>query len=701
DDEGKFSDFKRLIHTLKGESALMGLSDVEKLCHKIEDLLNKVNPGQIVDILLEVKDWLRSTFDAYSGKKPPLLTIEQILEKLVVPDEKSVIKEFKKRTENLEQIEPEIADEEVQEKSSIEGDIDLLTDFVSESNDHLETADQQMLVLETEPKNEDALNSVFRAFHTIKGVAGFLGLKDIGLLAHDAENLLDRVRKGELVLDSDVIDITFEVLDKMKNMISDLGSAIAKGSLPTQDGSLPELIKRINDLVSGNHSNEDVGVSGNLSEKSQEPVKNITESNISGIEVNKITARKQPTSTSLQKSVSSNATVKLKETLKVDAERLDLLVDTIGELVISESMISQSEEIRSIGSANLFKQIARLDKITRDLQDMGTSLRMIPIRATFQKIARLVRDLSKKANKPIEFVMTGEDTELDKTVVDKIGDPLVHMMRNCVDHGIEASPVERREAGKPEIGKINLRAFHSGGNIYIEVEDDGRGLDRDAILAKARERGIIKNGEILTDNEVWNLIFEAGFSTAKEVTEVSGRGVGMDVVRRNIESLRGRVEIRSEKGKGSIFTIILPLTLAIIDGMVIGVGVERYIIPTLSVITSLRPQAEDLSTVLNRGEMLSFQGELIPMFRLSNFFNIEGTENNPTQGIVIVVESDGHRVGLLADTLLGQQQIVIKSLSESVHGILGISGGTIMSDGRVGLILDVDGLVKISKEGSR
>jgi len=621
---------------------------------------------------------------------------------LIVPEEKYLIKQPEKKIENLEQIEPESVDEEVQEQSSIEGDIDLLTDFVSESNDYLDTADQQMLVLETEPKNEDALNSVFRAFHTIKGVAGFLGLKDIGLLAHDAENLLDRVRKGKLVLDSDVIDIIFEVLDKMKNMISNLGSSIAKGNLPAQDETLSELKKRINTIVSGDHSQEEVDVSGDLSAESQEPVENFTEYSVSVTEENEIPVKKQSVSPSGQKAINSNNnTVKVRETLKVDAERLDLLVDTIGELVISESMISQSEEIRSTASANLFKQLNRLDKITKELQKMGTSLRMIPVRSTFQKMARLVRDLSKKARKPIELILSGEDTELDKTVVDKIGDPLIHMMRNCVDHGIEASPAERRKVGKPEKGKVNLRAFHSGGNIYIEVEDDGRGLDREAILAKAREQGILKDGEILTDNEVWNLIFEPGFSTAKKITEVSGRGVGMDVVRRNIESLRGKVEIRSEKCKGSVFTIILPLTLAIIEGMIAQVGTEKYIIPTLSVITLIHPTSKNLSIVVNRGEMFSFHGELIPLFRLSRFFKIDGAEQDLTRAVVVVIEAAGQHIGLMVDELIGQQQIVIKSLSETFHGIDGISGGTIMPDGRVGLILNVDGLVKMSKEGNR
>jgi len=372
----------------------------------------------------------------------------------------------------------------------------------------------------------------------------------------------------------------------------------------------------------------------------------------------------------------------------------------IGELVIAESMVSQSEELRELNSTKLARHLSQLDKITRELQEMATSLRMVPLRSTFQKMARLVRDLAKKSGKPVEFVMTGEDTELDKSVVDKIGDPLVHMVRNAVDHGIEVSPEERRKRGKPPVGRIELRAFHKGGNIHIEIEDDGRGLDCEAILAKARERGLVREGDSLSEREIFNLIFQPGFSTAKVVTDVSGRGVGMDVVKRNIEALRGQIEIQSEPGKGSVFSIRLPLTLAIIDGMVVRVGAERYIVPTLNIVRSVRPRPQDLSTVLHRGEMLSLQGELIPLFRLAELFEIEGAQQDPTEGLVVVVEDEGRQIGLLTDELVGQQQIVIKTLGEALQGVRGISGGAIMPDGRVGLILDVGGLIRLASEGT-
>ena len=321
---------------------------------------------------------------------------------------------------------------------------------------------------------------------------------------------------------------------------------------------------------------------------------------------------------------------------------------------------------------------------------------MIPLRSTFQKMARLARDVARKADKQVEFIMFGEDTELDKMVVDQIGDPLIHMVRNAVDHGLEPDAEARRAAGKPEVGRVELRAFHRGGKIYIEIEDDGRGLDRDAILAKARERGLVGPEDEPSDREVFQLIFHPGLSTARKVTDVSGRGVGMDVVRKNVEALRGQIDIQSRPGKGSIFTICLPLTLAIIDGMVLRVGNERYIMPTLSIQTTIRAENGMISSVHGRGLLLRLQGELIPVFRLDELFAIEGAETDLTRAVIVIVENDGRRIGVVADELLGQQQIVIKPLGDGMQQMPGLSGGAIMPDGQVSLILDIAGLMKLA-----
>ncbi len=387
-----------------------------------------------------------------------------------------------------------------------------------------------------------------------------------------------------------------------------------------------------------------------------------------------------------------NKTV-IKDTVKVDSDRLYKLVDAIGELVIAETMILQSESIAKLNDNELDKNLTHLDKITRELQEMGTSLRMVPVRGVFQKMARLVRDLSKKMNKDIEFIMTGEDTELDKTVVDKIGDPLVHMIRNSIDHGIEPTSDERLSSGKPAKARIELKAFHKGGNIHIEVVDDGRGINKDAVLAKAIENEVISKDDNLSDKEINNLIFAAGFSTAEKLTEVSGRGVGMDVVRKNIESLRGHVDIESTQGKGSTFTIKLPLTLAIIDGMIISSASEKYILPTMSIVTSVQVSKDEIKSIQHKGELFELQNELIPVFALKKVFELSGTTKESDKALIVVVENDGKKLGIIVDELLGQQQIVIKNLGGYLKDIKGVSGGAIMPDGTIGLILDISSLL--------
>jgi two-component system chemotaxis sensor kinase CheA len=365
----------------------------------------------------------------------------------------------------------------------------------------------------------------------------------------------------------------------------------------------------------------------------------------------------------------------------------------VGELVIAHSMVAQDEVVVTGARHDLIKKVSHTSKIVRELQDMSMSMRMVPLKATFNKMARLVRDLARKVGKNVQLVTEGEDTEIDRNLVDIISDPLVHMVRNAVDHGIEM-PEVREQRGKPRNGMVQLCAYHSAGRVVVEIRDDGKGLDREAILAKARDRNLIPDGATLSDREIYNLIFLPGFSTAQVVTDVSGRGVGMDVVKKNIESLRGQAEIQSEPEKGSIFRISLPLTLAIIDGMVVRVGSERYIIPTISIIRSIKPEPKDLSTVLQRGEMLQLQGKLIPLFRLGELYGVEGSASALSQALVVVVEDDNQRAGLVIDELIGRQQVVIKTLGETMQNLPGISGGAIMPNGRVGLILDIGGLVK-------
>ena len=377
----------------------------------------------------------------------------------------------------------------------------------------------------------------------------------------------------------------------------------------------------------------------------------------------------------------------VESSVRVRTDYLDRLVDMIGEMVIAHSMLSQDPTVVLGGRHDLAKKVSHAGKVVRELQDLSMSLRMVPIKTAFGKTKRLVRDLARKSSKVVHLITEGEDTEIDRRMVDGLNDPLVHMIRNAVDHGIEL-PEERERLGKPRVATVRVAAHHSGGNVMIEIQDDGRGLDRDRIIEKALSKGLIESGEGMSDHEVSNLIFEPGFSTARKLTDVSGRGVGMDVVKKSVEALRGRVDVSSRPNEGCTFTINLPLTLAIIDGMLVKVGDHRYIVPTVSIRLNLRPTPDVLATIAGRGEIVMLRGKPIPMIRLHRIFNIQRAVEDPTEGLVVVVDEGDRNYALLVDELLGQRQVVAKSLGDGIGKVRGISGGAILGDGRVGLILD-------------
>ena len=381
--------------------------------------------------------------------------------------------------------------------------------------------------------------------------------------------------------------------------------------------------------------------------------------------------------------------------IRVSIDKVDELINMVGELVITQSMLSQYGEAEEINAADIEKLrdgLVQLERNTREMQEGVMRIRMLPISFAFQRFPRLVHDLSQKLDKKIELKMSGEQTELDKTVMEKIGDPLVHLVRNSLDHGIE-TPEVRREKGKPEQGTVHLNAFHQGGNIIIEIIDDGAGLNTEKITSKAIERGLLAEGESLSDEQVHDLIFHAGFSTADVVSDVSGRGVGMDVVRKNIRSLGGTVEVSSKADIGSTFTIRLPLTLAILDGQLVKVGNETYIVPLISIIESLQVKMDRINTVSGKGEVFRLRDEYIPIVRLYHVFGIEPDNTDLSSGLLVVVEAEGEKVALFVDDLFGQQQVVIKSLETNFKKVDGVSGATILGDGTVALILDVKGMV--------
>jgi two-component system chemotaxis sensor kinase CheA len=380
--------------------------------------------------------------------------------------------------------------------------------------------------------------------------------------------------------------------------------------------------------------------------------------------------------------------------IRVSTEKIDELMNTVGELVITQSMLMQlGAKVSGPVAEQLRSGLAQLERNMRELQESVMRVRMLPISFVFSRFPRMVRDLSSRLGKQVDLKMSGEQTELDKTVLEKIGDPLVHLVRNSVDHGIEM-PDARIAAGKPPTGTVYLEAYHKGGNITVEVGDDGAGLNKDKILAKARDRGLVGPSDQLADEQIYDLIFLAGFSTAEQTTDISGRGVGMDVVRRNIKELGGTIEVRSQPGKGSRFIITLPLTLAIVDGQSVCVGDETYIVPLVTIIESLQLKPGMVNKVAGQGEVFWFRDGYLPIVRLYEVFGAKPRTTQLHEGLIMVVEGEGRRVGLFVDDLLGQQQVVIKSLETNFRRVDGISGATILGDGQVALILDVPALVR-------
>jgi two-component system chemotaxis sensor kinase CheA len=372
----------------------------------------------------------------------------------------------------------------------------------------------------------------------------------------------------------------------------------------------------------------------------------------------------------------------------------------VGELVITQSMLSQiGENFDQNMLPQLLDGLAQLERNTREMQEGVMRIRMLPISFAFNRFPRLVHDLSSKTGKKVELKLTGEQTELDKTVMEKIGDPLVHLVRNSLDHGIEMPDV-RVASGKSEAGTIQLNAYHQGGNIIIEIEDDGAGLNEEKIYQKAIDKGLIDANENLSTEKVYDLIFMPGFSTADVVSDISGRGVGMDVVRKNINGLGGNVEVSSERGVGTKFTIRLPLTLAIMDGQMIRVGQENYILPLVSIIESIEITDQDVKKVSGKGELYKLREEYISVIRLHEVFNVTSDITELSEGLLVIVDSGGEKVGIFIDDLLGQQQVVIKSLETNYRKVVGFSGATILGDGTVALIIDVNGLISLYRDPS-
>ena len=668
--------------------------------------------------------------------------------------------------------------------------------FFDEAAEHLADMETQLLAVDPAEPDAESLNAIFRAAHSIKGGSGTFGFTDMAELTHEAETLLDRLRKRELQITVPMIDTLLEAGDVLRAQL-----ARHRGESKEQVDAAP-IVVRLNALASG--TNEPQAAARSLSLQFtliaqanfdmlladlsrlgeittlQGPdagrnckVGLLTDADDAEISVRLRTAAEPA---SIQVSVSGQESAPVADpgygffsddpapvraepadpgygfftdapaapgasaphaaatepaaswgrrstddpnvvtapagrrgsdkqvvspngdssSIRVGVDKVDQLINLVGELVITQAMLSQKAARLAAGeNVDLSTGMADLERNTRDLQESVMSIRMLPMSFVFNRFPRMLRDLAAKLGKQVELKTIGEQTELDKGVIEKIADPMNHLVRNSVDHGIEL-PEERLAAGKPAHGTLTLRAYHQGGNIVIEVADDGKGLDRSKILAKATERGL-KVSEAMSDQEVWLLIFEPGFSTADKVTDVSGRGVGMDVVKKNILALGGSVELESATGHGTRVIVRLPLTLAIMDGMSIAVRGDTYIIPLASVVELLQPGSREIKTVSGQGRVVEVRSEYLPVVSLSEVFGGESREADDKESIMVIVEVDGAKTALLVDELVGQHQVVVKSLEANYRRIPGISGATIMGDGRVALIMDIAALVKLAR----
>ncbi|MBM7559052.1 chemotaxis protein CheA [Marinitoga litoralis] len=664
------------------------------------------------------------------------------------------------------------------------GEMDLyLNVFIEEANENLQRLNEELLDLENNPENLEKVNEIFRVMHTFKGMAGTMGFDKIAKLTHKMESILDKIRKGETTVDSNLIDLLFKTLDTLTESIADISNG-GKGDISSLDKliSILENIKsekteaknnldekevnssdrlshldditrdslrnlyniakeknlnfylinikfnkdvqlkaarafmvlhKINDLggevVYTNPSSQDIEdekfdldfdlgvIIGIEAEKIRESILSISE--IESVAVNEFEIfdfdknddQIMNTNNGKQNDIENNEDNKSHkkiqlQSVRVDIEKLDQLMNLMAELVISRSRIT--ETLRKYEIKDVDESLANLSRITLDLQNIVMKIRMIPIAFVFNRFPRVVRDTAKKLNKEVNLIIEGEDTELDRTVVDEIGDPLIHLIRNSIDHGIE--PVEERiKKGKPKIGTIKLSAWHEGDGVVISVEDDGKGLDRDIIANKAIEKGLVDPSVISTmsDEEVFSFIFLPGFSTKKEATDLSGRGVGMDVVKTVVESLNGSVSISSKKDIGTKIIIRLPLTLSIIQVLLITVDKYVYAIPIANIDTTQKITDGDIK-IVQGNEVFVLRGEVIPLIRLRELFHMPQNENESSEKVVIV-KTANKKIGVVVDNLLGQDDIVIKSLGKYLNNVKEFSGGSILGDGRIALILDV------------
>ncbi|MDM8516265.1 chemotaxis protein CheA [Desulfobacterales bacterium HSG16] len=576
--------------------------------------------------------------------------------------------------------------------SFLEGiDNEMLAGFIAETLERLDGAEQLLLAIETDPETDDTINALFRVLHTIKGDAQVLAYEDMSDLADAAENILSLARNGEIILSGSPLNIIFDSISLLRRLTTSLKTAISEDKNLHSDPRVSALVSRIGKialkkprrklgeiLVESGHISNDV-LAQALKQQQYESLE--------------VETADQPYEADMFPEYEEGETAKLGKMIRIDSARLDHLLDAIGELRIVSSILYNDRKTMLTSSNETKNSISILEKITQNIMEVGGALRMTPIKSIFDKMFLLVHGLVKNIGKEIEFSVVGGDTELDRTLVEKIGDPLVHLLRNAIDHGIE-KPSLRKTLSKNRKGMIQLKAFHEGGNVFIEVKDDGCGLDRDIILTKAIESGMVHPGEDLSDADIFNIIFNPGFSTVESVSVVSGRGVGMDIVKQKIMELQGDVEISTEKGVGTKISIRLPLTLAYIDGLIVRVGDERYIISSSLVVEVIRLNSDEQFLHSEDRSALNFRGSLIPLLNISNIFGIREDASKTTEYFAVVVECTGKVTALRVNAILGREQFVFKKLARILSKMQYISGTVIMADGCISFVLDIDRIIK-------
>ncbi len=660
----------RAAHTIKGSSGTIGLTEISRFTHDMEEILDSVRNNQLdledklINILLESVDLIKEMIEAVSSETPFDFSKCEYLTKRM--DE---IKVSGSRMSDAQYVlEPENCNPKA------EANIRTFKIIFSPSEDLFKRGIDPLIILED-------LKGMGEVMHISVNTEAVPALSEF-----EPENLYLRwVVLLRSIYNQEEIRKIFEFVEE--------GSEIS--ILPVKESDYENYSVPIGKMLveEGIVTSEDIEEAARAQKKIGEIL--IEQGKAEPREIEKVLEKQiNKKAESFKNTVSSS--------IRVDLKKLDHLINIVGEMVIIHSMFQQALQGNGGNSTpeRLDMLFSQLQRIGSDIQESAMSLRMLPVGEVFQRFRRLVRELSASKNKNIDLIITGEDTELDKGVIEKITDPLVHLIRNAIDHGIE-SPDDRLAKGKTPKGTLSLSAYQSGDSVYIEIEDDGKGVNKEKVIERALQRGIINTASGLTDEQICNLIFLPGFSTADKVTDVSGRGVGMDVVKRNIESLNGKVYILTKKNAGTTISIKLPLTLAIIDGLTLLVGEEIFVIPISAVIESLLPRKEDVKTLNEKGEVINIRGEFVPLIRLYKGLGIAPWKENPWEAIIVVIAHENKKYCLMADELIGQQQIVIKKLGKAMPRVKAIAGGTILGDGRVALVLDVPGLVDMAKCGDR